>query len=685
MKKLFLFVLAVLIIISAASALALSKSSATRCTGAKCLTFKKFKSTKEFTDYINKANEGGSAYPGLMMRATGMAEDVSVGAAKTLSAPTTMSGSSANSQAAPSADRVSRTNVQVAGIDEPDILKTDGSNLYYSPNTRYFYDTIMPTTKMVPTAVAGGGVSADIAIMPPYYRQQPKTTVFTAFPPKDLAIKSTIDDAGPLMLAGKTLVVQAGNRLSGYSVADAANPGQKWSLKFESNQSINTSRLYGSTLYVVAVNWLGGNGSCPMPLYTVGTRVEKLACTDIYYPSVSTAGNAIYSVLAIDPQTGTIKRRIAFIAPSGNTIVYMSEKAVYLAYNYQEDQTRIMLDFLKTDGVGLYSTSVVVKLEKLLSYDISQGSKQSEIYNILNSYFATLTSDEKLRLETETQNRFDAYLKKHQRDVESTGIAKIGLWNMSLLASRVVPGHALNQFALDEYNGYLRIAVTSDQSLWLSGGMSGRGESVSDVYVLDSNLNIASAVKNLGKTERIYGVRFIEDMGYVVTFRQIDPLYVLDLANPRNPKIAGELKIPGYSAYLHPINADTLIGVGRENNKVKISLFDVSNPYAPREIAKYALNEWWTDVESNHHAFLLDRRNKVFFMPGGQGGYIISYAGNNLSLKKAVSGYSVRRAAYLDNYLYVVGDNKITVLDERDWSVTKELNYRGEEPYLIAY
>jgi len=672
MKKLSFFVLVALLIATSASAFTWFKSSSSsgsgttsRCTGAKCITFKKFKSNADYAAYVKKSGETSSALYATGRGVSMMAEDSAAGSSKALSAPSAFTANTAES----GASRVSRTNVQVAGIDEPDILKTDGSNIYYSPNTRdgYYGGGEMPMMK-----------TTGLAIMPLYRRYEPKTTVFAAFPPQNLAIKSTIDDAGPLMLAGKTLVVQSVNSISGYNVANAGSPSQNWSIKFESNQNINTSRLYGGTLYVVVTNWVGNYRTCPVPLYTVGSRTEKLLCTDIYYPSITAPAETIYSVLAINPQTGAIKRRTAFIAPSGNTVVYMSPKAIYLAYNYQEDQVKLLLNFMKTNGRNLYPNSVISKIEKLYSYDLSQGSKQGELYQIIDGYNNSLTDDQRLQLQTEAQNRFADYLKKHQRDLDSTGIAKINISNLSLVAGGVVPGRALNQFALDEYNDYLRIAVTSDQNLWLPGGLSGRGESVSDVYVLDRNLNITSAVKDLGKTERIYGVRFIEDMGYVVTFRQVDPLYVLDLANPRNPKIAGELKIPGYSAYLHPINADTLIGVGKEDNKVKISLFDVSDPYNPREIAKYSLNEWWTDVENNHHSFLMDRKHKVFFLPASQGGYVISYDNYVLSLKKVVSGYGVKRALYLDHYMYIVGDNKITVFDENNWSTVKELNYKGE-------
>ena len=94
-------------------------------------------------------------------------------------------------------------------------------------------------------------------------------------------------------------------------------------------------------------------------------------------------------------------------------------------------------------------------------------------------------------------------------------------------------------------------------------------------------MKIEGSVVDLGQGERIYSVRFIEDKGYVVTFKQVDPFYVLDLSDPMNPEKKGELKIPGYSSYLHPITKDKILGIGEENNKVKISLFDVSDPADP--------------------------------------------------------------------------------------------------------
>jgi inhibitor of cysteine peptidase len=287
---------------------------------------------------------------------------------------------------------------------------------------------------------------------------------------------------------------------------------------------------------------------------------------------------------------------------------------------------------------------------------------------IMEKYLASIDSDEELRISNELENKMGEYVKENARNLEQTGIVKIGIKDFDVAATGSVPGTPLNQFSLDEYQDNLRVATT------ISGGMWGSGESANDVYVMNKNLDILGNVKDLGLTERIYSARFIEDKGYIVTFRQIDPFYVIDLRDPNNPKMAGELKIPGFSSYLHPINKDKILGVGEENGKVKISLFDVTDPSDPKEISKYALDEYYTEVEDNHHAFLMDDKHKVFFLPGGKGGYIFSYDNDELTLKMAVSDVSAQRAVYIDDYMYIVGADKISVIDENKWEKVKEFD-----------
>ncbi|MEX2280715.1 MAG: beta-propeller domain-containing protein, partial [Acidimicrobiia bacterium] len=175
------------------------------------------------------------------------------------------------------------------------------------------------------------------------------------------------------------------------------------------------------------------------------------------------------------------------------------------------------------------------------------------------------------------------------------------------VASGEVKGFLLNQFSMDEYAGDLRVAsTTSPNDWWMSD------ESESRVTVLRPNgdtLAEIGMVDELGLTERIFAVRFMGPTGYVVTFRQTDPLYVVDLSNPAAPAVVGELKIPGYSAYLHPVADGRLLGVGQDADEegrvlgTQVSLFDVTNPADPQRIDQITLEGGWSQAEGNHLAF----------------------------------------------------------------------------------
>ena len=178
-------------------------------------------------------------------------------------------------------------------------------------------------------------------------------------------------------------------------------------------------------------------------------------------------------------------------------------------------------------------------------------------------------------------------------------------------ATGTVPGFILNNYALSEHNGDLRVAST-EEAPWMAPGAS----RVSVLRQDGARLVQVGAVTGLGEEgERIFGVRFMGDRGYVVTFRQTDPLYTLDLSNPTAPKVAGQLKIPGYSAYLHPIGEDRLLGIGREGNAVKASLFDVSNLAAPTEVGKLLFANGFSSVDEQPHAFLYWAPKKLAVLP----------------------------------------------------------------------
>ena len=159
------------------------------------------------------------------------------------------------------------------------------------------------------------------------------------------------------------------------------------------------------------------------------------------------------------------------------------------------------------------------------------------------------------------------------------------------VASGAVDGWLLNQYSISEHDGYLRVATTRDGSSTITGPAGAPTES--QVAVLErqgGQLVEVGSVGGLGKGEQIYAVRFIGPVGYVVTFRQVDPLYTLDLSDPRSPRVVGELKIAGYSAYLHSAGDARLIGVGQDADEqgmtrgAQVSLFDVGDPAAPARL-----------------------------------------------------------------------------------------------------
>jgi inhibitor of cysteine peptidase len=250
----------------------------------------------------------------------------------------------------------------------------------------------------------------------------------------------------------------------------------------------------------------------------------------------------------------------------------MSQQAIYVTYTYYEDMFKIMIRFLDERARDIIPTHVIERLKEIEGYKISTSSKLQEFNIEMEKCMRTLSEDKKSKVESELSDRTEKYFEEMRRELVKTGIVKIEVENFVVSATGNIPGMPLNQFSLDEHNNYLRIATTV--------GMSGKTEN--DVYVLDRDLKIVGSVKGLGMEERIYSVRFIGDRGYIVTFRETDPFYVLDLSDPKNPQVKGELKIPGYSSYLHPIEEHLILGVGKEGWKVKISLFDVSSATEPK-------------------------------------------------------------------------------------------------------
>ncbi len=629
-------------------------------------TIKKIASDADFTALMSV--QQNSIYSSLSMRAGGdaMMKTNSV-------APQT-------GVAAESVSRSSTTNVQVVGIDEPDIVKTKDGSIYYSKVGQYGYwmnsAGISSQSKMQ-------GITAD-RMMPPQFEQKSEIIAVNALPPSLMKLQSSLPINGEILISNKVLVVFTDDntngslQLVGYSIANPSDPKKLWELPFSSKSQKVAARLYNNAVYLVTSTSPTLPRPCPMPLIE-GKSMMRIRCTDVYMPSSRPVMDTVYSVLRINPQTGAVEKTLSFIGQQGQSTVYMSPEALYLSYQVQGNSVDILNQFIE-ENQGMFPQYIEDKIKKLKGYDLSQSTKEIEITSLLSQYLYAMDESEKLKQENQLNNAFIRFFTKYKRSFEYTGIIKVKNSDLTIQASGKVPGTILNQFSFDEWKGDLRVATTISgrNPFYMLGGNSS-AEQVNDVYVLGGNLDIKGSVKDLGKTEKIYSVRFIEDRGYVVTFRQTDPFYVLDLSNGNTPLLKGELKIPGYSSYLHPIGTHLVLGIGREN-QVKLSLFDVTDPLNPKEVSKYELSgEYYSDAMDNHHAFLQDPKYKIFFLPGSRGGYIFSYEGNSLSLVKALESPVVKRGLYLNDYFYIVTDTGIISYKEGTWDKAGELFYQKKE------
>ncbi|XTZ13241.1 beta-propeller domain-containing protein [Micromonospora echinospora] len=257
----------------------------------------------------------------------------------------------------------------------------------------------------------------------------------------------------------------------------------------------------------------------------------------------------------------------------------------------------------------------------------------------------------------------------------STGLHRFDLTSPGrprYVASGSVPGHLLNQYALSEWEGHLRVATTTDPVGRVRGAASS-----SAVYVLRTDgdeLRQVGMVDGLGRGERIYSVRFLGDTGHVVTFRETDPLYTLDLRDPSAPKVTGELKITGYSGHLQPVGEGRLLGVGQEADErgtrqgLLVSLFDVTDPARPTRIAHYHRAGSHSPAEHDPHALLFWPASGLVVLPvsgpgsGGQGALVLRIDGSSLTQLGWITHPGVGQRGGILRSL-IVGDTLWTLSD----------------------
>jgi len=571
---------------------------------------KQFASQEDLTNFI-KENSDTTGYSN-MFRGSGGAEVMMEDA---VNAPTAAAGASEKSSA--SASDYSTTNIQVEGVDEADIVKNDDKYIY---------------------VVNGNNVK-----------------IIDAYPAEDMEILSEInvsDSIGNIFVNKDKLIVfgdsynyipykmgcvaaegvSCGGGYSQkssvyiYDILDRENPQQENKIEYEGNYI--DSRMIGDYVYVISTKYVNIDNPEP-PVYTMNGVEKKISASDVYYWPYQDTGYVFTSIMAVDIENQEVNSKI-YLTGSTNTI-FVSQDNIYLTYQKTTDYKEYAKKLAESVYYPILSDEYDDKIKEVLDSDKNNWEKLSEMQEIVNDYGNSLEDSKEISdFSSELMKSLGEFNIEIQKETEKTVVHKINVDknNIDYKGVGEVPGRILNQFSMDEYNNYFRIATTTGN--W--------GEtSLNHLYVLDKDLKIIGSVEDLAQGEKIYSTRFIGNRAYMVTFKSIDPLFVIDLKNPENPEVLGYLKIPGYSDYMHPYDENHIIGIGKDVNEsidadkvhssdavyytavlgLKISLFDVSDVEHPIEESKFVVGDRGTDSPAlyDHRAFLFNKEKNLLVLP----------------------------------------------------------------------
>ena len=513
-------------------------------------------------------------------------------------APAVPNAYGAESKAAQAAPEHSTTNDHEAGADEPDLIKSDGNRIVTVENgvlrvvdaaTRKVTGSLKLTASEQPWGTSNLLVQGDRALV--IVNQDMVEPMSTPGPMRPFAAGTKyvlIDLSGQPKILGSLTpngsyidarLVGSTVRLVVRSQPDIVFP--QWT--GNSTQQDQLKRNRAAVRKAPLRAWLpryqviGANG-------TASTR--SVPCERVSHP-VDYTGTSMLTVYSVDLAKGLDDTSPISLAADGDT-VYGTTTSLYVTSNPRWWITPMFGGPMAPDqgapNQGVAVSPTVPKAPKL-------PAEQTEI---------------------------------HRFDITGSGAPRY-------VASRKVAGRLLNQYSLSDFDGYLRVATTSGNAIADEPGQSHTSStSTSSVYVLRADsLAKVGEVDGLGKDQRIYSVRFIGPVGYVVTFQQMDPLYTLDLRDPTAPRVAGELELTGYSAYLHPAGDGRLIGIGQEATThgrptgLQVSLFDVSDPAHPRRQARLVQPDNASGAETDPHAFLYWPKSGLAVLPvndwsGGQ-------------------------------------------------------------------
>ncbi len=735
---------------------------------------KKFSSAQEVREFLEKAviSSGyASGFTGGMKRA--FAGDVMM-AQESAAAP------SAGEAGAGAATDYSKTNVQVEGVDEADFVKNDG---------KYIYTIVQDKLVIVDAFPAESGkILSETKI-----DGRPRNILVN----KDRLAVFSDDNAEVPYFAQFDFVPRprytSKTHVFIYDISDRREP--ELVKDYNLDGYYFESRMIDDYVYFIVKDDVYYSGPI-IALPQIKSSARVIARPDIYYfdnPEQNYVFHTVASFNIFDSKDEVNAK--TFMMGYSNTL-YVSQDNIYITYQknppytyYEKHNEERFYEVV----VPLLPSSVRSKLNEIKDDgSLNSNEKWEMASSLLEDMYNTMDEDERDELIQEIEDKIADYEAKLERERRKTIIHKIRIdkGDIEYGAKGEVPGNLLNQFSLDEFNNNLRVATTmefygimpmaaraegssqpsagtavSAQEVTgkavASGGVSqgssgsagtseaavsktsiirprpireGKYMMYNNVYVLDDDMKIVGKLEEIAPDERIYSTRFIGDRLYMVTFKRIDPLFVIDLSNPKNPEVLGELKIPGFSDYLHPYDEDHIIGIGKETESnewggvstkgVKLALFDVLDVKNPKQLDKYEIGAAGTDSEAlrDHKAFLFDKKKNLLVIPVRevkgkqyydsklgyysqrlwQGAYVFGLTlEDGFKVKGKIthnegdeqadyyyygSPNAVRRGMYMDDVLYTVSAGKIKANDLNNINKEiKEIKLPFEMPKYYDY
>jgi uncharacterized secreted protein with C-terminal beta-propeller domain len=684
---------------------------------------KKFSSVTELKEFLKNAQAnsgyGGTYYyGGGMMRNTGMAEGGTM--VKAAAAPVAMDSSSESIGSSQTAVDYSQTNVQVEGVDEADFVKNDGKYIYILSQEKLVIIDAYPAD------------NADV-ISETELKGYPQNMFVNG----DRLVVFTNDNEEAYVLEEYDYMPRPRyaqiTHAYVYDVSDRKDP--KLVKDYNLKGYYYDARMIGDYVYFIVqegVNYYNNFVDVPV----LKESATRLITPDIYYFDNPEDNYNFNTVASFDIQSddNDINAKTFMMGYANN--LYVSEKNIYITYQknlpylyYRGHNEERFYDVV----VPLLPDDAQQEIEDIKDDgSLTSYEKWDKISTILEDTYNAMDKNDKEDLMEDIAKAIEEYEIKLEQERRKTVIHKIAVdkEKIDYVTKGEVNGYLLNQFSMDESGDYFRVATTS----YIYARES---TMYNNVYVLDENLKVVGQIEDIAPDEQIYSTRFLGNRLYMVTFKRVDPLFVIDLSDPEDPKILGKLKIPGYSDYLHPYDENHIIGIGKETEGnewggvstkgVKLALFDVTDVENPKELDKYEIGDSGSDSEAlhEHKAFLFDKKKNLLVIPVRevksdrvydqkygyyrqniwQGAYVFDLTvdggfklkgkishneGNEYDYWYWESPNAVRRSLFMDDILYTISAKKVMMNDlENDLEEvnTVKLPYKEQRdyPYPIMY